>query len=198
MGEKKIQEPHLYRKMFITFFLISGCTFGGGMVIMSVLQKKFVEELKWIEADEMMDLIAIAQSCPGVMAVNSAMIIGYRIAGVLGAAIAMVATVMPPMIILSIISVFYLQFRQNKVIALLLRGMQAGVAAVMINMAWTLCGNVLKDKKVLALLMLLGAIVAAVWFRVDIILIILVCGCIGGLQVLFSNLKDKKGGAKEC
>ncbi len=192
--EKQIREPHIYRKLFTTCFMISACTFGGGMVIMSLLQKKFVEELKWISQDEMMDLIAIAQSCPGVMAVNSAIIIGYRTAGAAGAFITLIGTVLPPMIILSVISMFYRQFRDNYVIALLLKGMQAGVAAVLIHTTIMMCRNVLKDRRVFSVIMLAAAVYAAVFMGVDIILIILACGCAGGIMT-FAEMKKEEGSA---
>lgn len=176
--------------LFKTCFIISACTFGGGMVIISMLQKKFVEELHWIEQDEIMDMVAIAQSCPGVMAVNTSIIIGYHIAGITGAVLTMFGTIMPPMIILSVISVFYVQFRNNVIIALILRGMQAGVAAVMIHVSATMIKNVLKDKKILSLLMLIGACAAAVMFQIDIIFILIVCGIIGGISVW----RGEKGG----
>ena len=192
MAAKPIATDHILWKLFTTCFMISGCTFGGGLVIMSMLQKKFVEELKWIDQDEMMDLIAIAQSCPGVMAVNTSLIIGYRVAGVKGALVTMLGTVTPPMVILSVISVFYKQFRENQVVALLLKGMQAGVAAVMIHMTYTMGANVWKDKKLSSLAMLIGAAVAAVFFGVDIILILLVCGVLDGLLVF---REEKKGAA---
>ena len=181
---KKIDDPHLYRKLFTTCFAISGCTFGGGLVIMSMLQKKFVEELKWIDRDEMMDLIAIAQSCPGVMAVNSSIIIGYRVAGIPGALLTMVGTVLPPMIILSVISLFYRQFRDNRVISLLLKGMQAGVAAVLIHLTFTMCQTALQGRRPVFLLLLIGSAVAVIGFNVDVILTILVCAVVGGFVVL--------------
>ncbi len=84
MEASKKADGHTLWTLFKTCFIISACTFGGGMVIISMLQKKFVEELKWIGQEEVMDLVAIAQSCPGVMAVNTSIIIGYRIAGVTG------------------------------------------------------------------------------------------------------------------
>ena len=191
MERKLIQDDHLYWKLFTTCFLISACTFGGGMVIMSILQKKFVEELKWIDSDEMMDLIAIAQSSPGVMAVNSSIIIGYRVGGTLGAFVTMVGTILPPMIILSVISVFYKEFRDNRIVALLLKGMQAGVAAVIIHVTITMCQNVLKDKKITSLAMLIGAAVAAIVFNVDIILLIVVCGVIGGVLFFIEDRREK-------
>lgn len=181
MEQTKSEKSRLWT-LFKTCFIISTCTFGGGMVIISMLQKKFVEELGWIDQDEVMDLVAVAQSCPGVMAVNTSIIIGYRIAGVSGALLTVVGTVLPPMIILTVISMFYVQFRTNPVIALLLKGMQAGVAAVMINVTITMAGNVLKDRKRFSLFMLIAASIAAVVFGVDIILILLVCGVAGGID----------------
>ncbi len=182
--EKKLSDQRLLWFLFKNCFVISACTFGGGMVIISMLQKKFVEELGWIKQKEVMDLVAIAQSCPGVMAVNASMIIGYRVAGAAGTLMAALGTILPPMLILTAVSACYVQFRENHVIALLLRGMQAGVAAVMMNVTMTLAGSVLKEKKTLPILMLAGASAATVLFGVDIILIILGCGCISAAMAV--------------
>lgn len=180
-GREKKTDAHTLWTLFKTCFIISACTFGGGMVIISMLQKKFVEELKWIGQEEVMDLVAIAQSCPGVMAVNTSIIIGYRIAGIPGALLTVVGTVLPPMIILTIISACYVQFRSNQIVALVLKGMQAGVAAVMINVTITMCGSVLEKKETLSILMLVCAAIAILFFDVDVILVILICGLISGL-----------------
>lgn len=170
--------------LFMTCFVISACTFGGGMVIISMLQKKFVEELHWIEEDEAMDMVAIAQACPGVMAVNTSIIIGYHVGGYPGALLTVLGTIAPPMIILTVISAFYVQFRSNPIVALVLRGMQAGVVAVMANVTLKMIHNVVKDKSALSLALLALAIIATAVFGVDIILVLLVCGVIGGLTVL--------------
>ena len=176
--------------LFRTCFLISACTFGGGMVVISMLQKKFVDELHWISEDEVMDMIAIAQSCPGVMAVNTSIIIGYRIAGAIGAVLTLLGTVTPPMVILAIISVFYTEFRTNMVVALILKGMQAGVAAVMINVAYSMVRNVLKDKKIIYLLMFIAASISYIIFRIDIIILILSCGIIGGISTFKAGKEE--------
>ena len=99
--------------LFVSTFTLSAFTFGGGYVIVPLMRKKFVETLKWIEEDEMMDLISIAQSAPGPIAVNSSIIIGYRLAGVPGALVTVFGTVLPPMVVLSVISQFYTAFRDN-------------------------------------------------------------------------------------
>ena len=93
-------------KLFISTFSLSMFTFGGGYVIVPLMRKKFVKELGWIEEQEMLDLTAIAQSSPGAMAVNASILVGYRVAGVTGAFVAIVGTVLPPLISFSVISLF--------------------------------------------------------------------------------------------
>ena len=89
---------------FTLTFYLSAVTFGGGFVIIPLMKKKFSDDLKWIEKDELLNLVAIAQSAPGSVAVNSSILIGYRVCGVLGALITILGTVLPPLIILSTIS----------------------------------------------------------------------------------------------
>lgn len=181
MNRKRKTDIGTFLTLFKETFIISATTFGGGAVIISMLQKAFVERLKWIDEDEMMDLIAIAQSCPGVMAVNSSIIIGYRIAGVPGALLTVLGTVTPPMIILTIISMFYMQFRSNRIVALVLKGMQAGVIAVLMSVSISMTSNVLKEKSILNYILLALACIAVIGFGVDVILAILGCGIIGGI-----------------
>lgn len=164
--------------LFCSNFMISACTFGGGGVIIPVLQKKYVEDLKWIDEDEMMDMIAIAQSSPGIMAVNTSIIIGYRTAGIRGAVCSIAGSVLPPMVILSVISFIYEAFCSNYVVALLLKGMEAGVAAVMINVSINMSANVVKHKNILNDILLAAAVIASVFFGVPIIKLILVCAVI--------------------
>ena len=183
--------PALYFRLFRTCFGISLMAFGGGMVVISTLQEKFVDEYGYVSQDEMMDLIAIAQSCPGVMAVNSSIIVGYHVGGVLGALTTMLGTVLPPMVILSVISFFYREYRDNPLVALVLKGMQAGVAAVLINVTITMCRAVLKDRKLWTFLLLAGAAFASIVLGTDIILLIVVCGILGGTMVW---LEEHRGG----
>jgi chromate transporter len=112
-------------KLFISTFRISACTFGGGFVIIPLMRRKFVEELGWIEEQEMLDLTAIAQSCPGAMAVNASILVGYRVAGIPGALITVLGTVLPPLVIISVISLFYQAFRDNAIVNLAMGGMLA-------------------------------------------------------------------------
>ena len=94
----KDQEKRLWKIFWSTFYL-SAFTFGGGYVIVSLMKKKFVDEYHWIEEEEMLDLVAIAQSAPGAIAVNGAIVIGYKLAGIAGILTAIAGTVIPPFLL---------------------------------------------------------------------------------------------------
>ncbi len=185
--------------MFKTMFLLSACTFGGGFVIVSLMKKRFVEELHWLEEDEMLDVTAITQSVPGPIVVNASVIVGYRVAGVLGSLTAILGTVLPPMIILSLISLFYEQFRTNPYIATALQVMRAGVAAVIFDVVIQLAGNVCKTKRVLYIIMMVIAFLATFLFRVSAMLVILICLGIGlvDLWVTLRQQERKQEGGVE-
>lgn len=176
--------------LFSSTFYISAFTFGGGYVIIPLLKKKFVDELHWLEEEDMLNMAAIAQSAPGAIAVNAAILVGWRIMGVLGAAIAILGTVLPPLIILSVVSLFYAGFRDNPIISAVLQGMMAGVAAVIFDVVWTMGAKILRAKKILPIIILLGAFVANYIFGVNVIYIILFCVVLGAL---FSHHGTKTG-----
>lgn len=182
---------NLYRKLFTSTFKLSACTFGGGFVIIPLMRKKFVEELHWIEEQEMMDLTAIAQSSPGAIAVNASILVGYHVAGIKGALTTVIGTVLPPLIIISIISMFYTAFRDNAYVSMAMTGMLAGVAAVICDVVFTMGKEVLSKKKILPLLVLCTSFIAVYFMDVNIILVILVCGCIGALNVVYEGKKSK-------
>ena len=105
--ETKIKAVSLKKRLVTLFFSmlsISTFTFGGGFVIVTFMKKKFVDQYHWIEENEMLDLVAIAQSSPGAIAVNGAIVVGYKLSGILGALVAILGTVLPPFVILSVIS----------------------------------------------------------------------------------------------
>ena len=115
------KDAKLYLKLFTSTFYLSAFTFGGGYVIIPLMKKKFADDLHWIEEKEMLDLTAIAQSSPGPIAVNAAILIGYRLAGKLGTLVTIIGTVLPPLITLSVISLFYQAFATNTWVAALLQ-----------------------------------------------------------------------------
>ena len=190
MNNKK----HIYMKLFSSTFYLSAFTFGGGYVIIPLMQKKFVDDLKWIYEDEMLNLTAIAQSSPGAVAVNASILLGYRVAGILGAFISILGTVLPPLIIISIISFFYTAFRENIVVNAVLKGMQAGVAAVIADVVLNLGGNVVKEKDLISAFVMISAFIATFFLKINVMYIILVCGCIGAGKIMLQERKNKKDG----
>lgn len=179
--------------LFKTMFILSACTFGGGFVIVSLMKKKFVEELKWLDENEMLDVTAITQSSPGPLPVNASVIIGYRIAGVLGSAIAVLGSILPPMIIISLISLFYDQFRSNKYIAIALQVMRAGVAAVIFDVVINLAKNVCNIRRILYIAMMSISFISTYLFGVSAMIIIFICLGIGITDLLiFSKRKECK------
>lgn len=134
------------RKLFFETLYLSAFTFGGGYVIVSLLKKKFVDDLHWISEDEMLDLVAIAQSAPGPIAVNGAIVVGYKICGFPGILLSVLGAVIPPFLMLSVISLFYSAFRSNFMIHHMLSGMRCGVSAVIMSVTWDMASGVLIEK----------------------------------------------------
>lgn len=190
-----MKKKDIYWKLFSSTFYLSAFTFGGGYVIVPLMKKKFVEDLHWVDEKEMLDLVAIAQSAPGVLAVNSSIIIGYRVAGVLGAFITMIGTVLPPLVIISIISLFYDSFKTNVFANALLIGMQAAVGAVIVDVVINMAISVFKDKKALYIIIMFGAFIASYICKVNVMIIILVSGCLGyfihSYECKKSQMEDK-------
>ncbi len=182
-------------KLFTSIFKLSACTFGGGFVIVPLMRRRFVEELGWIEEQEMLDITAIAQSSPGAIAVNAAILIGYKTAGVIGALITILAAVTPPLVIISVISTFYKAFRDNPIVGRIMAGMLCGVAAVILDVVIKMISTIVKNRRILPIIVLIAAFVAVRFFSVSVIPVILVCGAIGAADALLQG-KRSKGGAE--
>ena len=166
-------------KLFFSTLYLSAFTFGGGYVIVSLMRKKFVDDYHWIDEDEMLDLVAIAQSAPGPIAVNGAIVVGYKMAGLLGIFISVLATIIPPFVIISVISVFYEIFKTNLIVSLMLEGMQAGVGAVIASVCFEMGSGLLKVKNKLYPVIMIGAFVANYIFNINVMIVIIVCIMIG-------------------
>ena len=179
------------RNLFFSTLYISTFTFGGGFVIITFMKKKFVDELHWIDENEMLDLAALAQSSPGAIAVNAAILVGWRMAGFAGMLIAIIGTILPPMTILSVISFFYAAFASNVYVALVLKGMQAGVAAVILDVVCELGFKVLKERSAVHLLIMAAAFAATFFFNVNVIYIILTAGLLGAGKAVWIYRKGK-------
>ena len=190
----KMKNINKYKQLFLSTFKLSACTFGGGFVIIPLMRKKFVEELGWIEEEEMFDLTAIAQSSPGAIAVNASILIGYQVAGFYGAMLTVLGTILPPLIIISIISLFYQAFRDNAIVNMVMTGMLPGVAAIIFDVVLNMSKTILQSKRLLPLVMIITSFIAVRFFSVNIIVIIVTCGLIGAIDTWYQdhNKKNKE------
>lgn len=176
--------------LFLSTLYISAFTFGGGFVIITFMKRKFVDQLHWIDEPEMLDMAALAQSSPGAIAVNAAILIGWRMAGLPGMLTAVLGTILPPMVILVVISFCYAAFMHNPYVALVLRGMQSGVAAVIFDVVADLGGKIVKSRDALSVIMMAAAFIASYFFHVNVILLILSAVAIGIGSVLLTSRKE--------
>lgn len=175
------RDRSFYWTLFKSTFLISFFTVGGGFVIIPLLKAKYVDEYHWINDKDALDMVAIAQSMPGVIACNSAIILGYRMAGYLGTVVALIATVLPPLITLSIISYCYDYVIQNQIIKMILKGMQCGATALILNVAIDLLFKQVKKKLWLPMLIIAGTFIANVFFDINIMMLVMIDAVIGVL-----------------
>ena len=180
MKEEAKGKGDVLRKLFFSCLYLSTFTFGGGYVIVTLMKKKFV------------DLVAIAQSSPGPIAVNGAIVVGYKLAGILGAMTAILGTIIPPFLIISVISVGYHSFRDSYIISQILEGMQAGVGAVIASVVYEMGVGIVQEKDRISLLIMAGAFAGSCIFNINVVYIIIACGMIGVIRTFLS----KKGGEK--
>lgn len=158
-------------QLFLTNFIISLCTFGGGYVIAGFMKDKFVDQLHWIDQEEMLDMIALAQSAPGAIAVNTSVLVGWKIGGFWGMIFSVLGTILPPMLVIMIVFLFYDAFIENNYARALMTGMQAGVCAVILSAVWDLVRPWRRD--MLSVVLFAGAFLLAFVFRVNVIAIVI-------------------------
>jgi chromate transporter len=188
----KTEKPSL-GVLFLSVLKISAMTFGGGYVIVPLMRKRFSAELGWIRDEEMLDMIAIGQSAPGPIAVNTSILLGHRLLGIRGALAAVAGTAIPPLVVLSLIAVFYDAFQKNRWLAALLVAMRAGVAAVIADAVWGMGATVLKKGGLPSAIIAVCAFLAVFFLKLPIILVLLACAG-AGLALAFLN--SRRGAAK--
>ncbi|MCI5599991.1 MAG: chromate transporter [Hallerella porci] len=121
---------NLYLNSFLTFFKIGLFTFGGGYAMIPLIEAEIVNRKNWISKEDFLDLLAVAQSCPGVFAINISVFIGYRLRGVKGGLLCALGTALPSFIIILLIAMFFHQFKDNPYVAAMFRGIRPAVVAL--------------------------------------------------------------------
>ncbi len=177
--------------LFSSTFLLSAFTFGGGYVIVPLMKKKFADELGWLSEDETLELVAIGQSSPGAIAINAAVLLGWRCGGFPGALVGALGTAIPPLIILSVMYVIYDFVRANVYAAALLRGMQSGIAAVIIDAVWSMAKGYFKSPIKIPSIVVMACAFCATWFfNINVAYIIIVAGAAGAIAAMLTKKKE--------
>ncbi len=177
--------------LFWTFFKIGLFTFGGGIAMISLIEATIVEKKKWVTSEEMLDIIAIAESTPGPIAVNSATFVGYRRGGILGAVFATLGVVFPSMIIITIIAIFYDRFMQYSIIQKAFKGILCATIVLIFAAGIKLFKPLNKTGNlIINCVLLLVAFALVLFLNVSSILLI-ACGGLFGWIVYTYFLKDK-------
>jgi chromate transporter len=190
------KDLRFFWKLFLSTFLLSAFTFGGGYVIVPLMRKRFVEQLGWIEEKEMLDITAIAQSSPGAMAVNASVLVGFRLAGVVGSLVTVLGTVLPPLITLTLVSLFYFKFRESEIVRKVLNGMMAGVVAVIVDVVIKMARDIVRQKEWLAILIMIAAFLVVRIFHVNLVYILLASGLVGAVSAFAGGQKGREAHKK--
>lgn len=185
----QIKNLKQYLWLFKTNFIISAFTFGGGYVVIPMIKKYFVTEKKQFSEQELINMASIAQSSPGAIAINLSVLAGYRTAGFTGSVISCIASVLPPFLILSVLSNYYQMVQDNLIIAAILKGMQAGVCAFMIEVVWDMGRALQKEKETFLSLCAFFTFFSVFLFHVPIYYLIFICIL---SNLCFSKLSNKK------
>lgn len=180
-----------YKKIFFSTLYLSAFTFGGGYVIVTLLKRRFVDELHWIDEEEMLDLVAIAQSSPGAIAVNGSIVVGYKLGGITGILCAVIGAIIPPFVILTLVSMFYNAFRESFLVKSLLNGMKVGVGAVIMSVVWDMAAGVTRYRDYLLIAIMCVTFIANYFFKINIIYIIMITATIGAIRTLIRESKDR-------
>ncbi|MDO5135234.1 MAG: chromate transporter [Eubacteriales bacterium] len=180
------------KKLFLSTLYLSAFTFGGGYVIITLLKDKFVNQYGWIQEDEILDLVAIAQSSPGAIAVNGAIVIGYKLAGVPGVLISVLGAIIPPMVILSSISLIYDAFITNPYVSALLSGMTAGVGAVITSVVFDMAVKIVKGKEYVQIFIMILSFILCYFLKINVIYIILCTALFGALRTVATERRNRR------
>ncbi len=181
-----------YISLFLTMLTISS-TANSGYAILSVMKSTFVKKKRWLTEDEMEDYVALIQSAPGPLAINASAIVGYHIAGPGGALAAVTGCAIPPLAIMLLVSVFYGAVVGNSWVRVFLKGMQAGVIAMLLDLIYDMFRKVTEKKKVYPILIMAAAFLYARFLKASVLYLVL--GCI--FAGVASYLAGKKGVKRE-
>ena len=170
--------------LFWSFFKIGAFTFGGGYAMISLIQREAVEVKKWITEDDILDIIAIAESTPGPIAINSSTFVGYKVMGFRGAFCATLGTVIPSFVVITVISFCLEQFRHLQAVNFAFNGIRVAVVALILKAFITMFKKC--DKNAIAYGIMIFSFVTAAILKIKVILVLIMCALIGLIYHIYS------------
>lgn len=177
-------------KLFATFFKIGAFTFGGGYAMIPLIQKEAVEKQGWVSDDDILEIIAIAESTPGPIAINSATFVGYRTCGVLGAASATLGVVLPSFVIIFAISFVLREFQQIRAVQYAFNGIRAGVLALLFKALFSMYKK--SPKGWVSYVVMAGAFLVTAFTDVNVLFVIIGCAVFGLVTALLAERRVHK------
>ncbi len=178
------------RRLFWIFFKIGAFTFGGGYAMIPLIQKEVVENEQWITDDDIVEIVAIAESTPGPVAINSATFVGYRVAGFWGAFFATLGVVLPSFIIILVISAILNEFKDNKIVRYAFNGIRAGVLALILKALWTVYKKTPKDW--VSYTVIAAAFICTAILKISILYVLIGCALFGWVSSILIERGNKE------
>ena len=179
-----------YLELFKVFFKIGALTFGGGYAMIPVIEREIIENKKWIDEKMMLDIIAIAESTPGVLAVNCATFTGYKVAGFLGSIMATLGVILPSFFIVLLISLIFPTVIKNEYVSYIFDGIKAGIVVLIFGAGFKLSKAI--EKNIFNIILFIVALCMALFTKVNVIYILLACAVVGIVYTLFREQSDKQ------
>ncbi len=166
-------------ELFISIFKIGAFTFGGGYAMIPLIEEEVVNNKGWLSKEEFVDILIVAQSLPGALAVNTSIFLGYKISGILGAITALMAVILPSFFIILIIAIFFMQFRNNYYINAAFQGITAAVPMLVLVGAISLSKDLSKNLR--TILTIIIALIALMFFNIHPVLVVVISGVYGAI-----------------
>ncbi len=179
-------------KLFLVFFKIGAFTFGGGYAMVPIIQSEIAEKRGWIKNEDILDILAISESTPGPIAINSATFVGYQVAGVFGSVMATLGVVLPSLIVITIVSYFFKQFITFKAVKYAFMGIRAGVLALIVKAAKNMAKAC--PKNAVSYIIIAASFILTAVFDVNVFVIIIGAAVVG---LVYSLISEKRKGTEK-
>lgn len=176
--------------LFLTFLRIGAFTFGGGYAMIPLIQKEIVENKKWLTDEDILEIIAISESTPGPIAINSATFVGKRVAGFFGALVSTLGVILPSFLIIFTISLILGEFKDIKAVQYAFEGIRAGVLALIVKALWSMYKQ--SPKNAVAYIVMASAFIITSFFDINVLIVIIGCALFGLITSIIASRRDKE------